>query len=202
MKKTTKFLVLIAVVIVLTFVEVIVIKGLSGGVETKRVVIAKEDIQEYQSFDEKYEVIDADIRLVPEDAVTDENELKNMVASMDIYRNKIIVKSDIVNNKLLYESKKGYRLIAIEPKADQVNAWQINKNDMVDVVCVKSNKEKMVVKDVEIVGLINEEYERVGAEDVPKFVILEASLDKAIQIASYKSMGEITLLTHRMGGGD
>lgn len=201
MKKTSKFLMLVSIVVILTFVQVIIIKGMSNEKETKKVAVASDNIEAYKEIGQgKYEFIDVDVNLVPDDAITDISQLEQMVAAADIYKNKIIVKSDLVDNKTIYECKKGNRLIAIEPKADEVNAWQINKNDIVDVVCVKNNKEQIVVEDVEIAALINETFDGVTESDTPKLVILEATMEKAIKIASCKNVGNITILTHRMGG--
>lgn len=208
------------IIILLVVIEMKIISSACGYEAKERVVVAARDIGEDTVITgEMLEIREISSSAAHGDAVRKIEDAVGMTAADPIYDGEVLLKGRLTEEAAdtVEAMNRSNRLYCIEPEWDQANAWQLGKDQHVDVVFVPNhlNQDNVcpeaagvisvtpsqtgmkIMKNIRIAGLVDEEGEVVKnseTEKIPKYIILEVTQDQAVFIAYAKSNGRIELL--------
>jgi Flp pilus assembly protein CpaB len=193
----------LVIVILLVAVEMMIISNVSGYEIREKAVFAARDIG-------------ADA--VHRDAVRSIDEAVNLTAADFIYKGEQLLKIRLTDepSSAVEALDKSNRLFSLEPKGDQANAWQLAKDQYVDLIYVPNYGQQnntppeaagvvgvppmdngvKLLKRVRIAGLVDEDGKLAGSdvsEKLPKYVLLEVTEEQAVFLAYAKSNGRLEL---------
>lgn len=207
----------LVIVILLVAIEMMIIANASGYEVREKVVFATRDIDENTVITgEMLEIREIGADAVHKDAVRSIDEAANMTAADFIHGGEQLLKGRLTDEPAIAAETldKSNRLFCVEPKSDQANAWQLTKEQYVDLIYVPnygqqgntppeaagvvevpplSNGVKLL-KGVRIAGLVDEDGKLAGAdrtEKLPKYILFEVTQEQAIFLAYAKSNGRL-----------
>ncbi len=209
----------LVIVILLVFIEMTIISNASGYEVRDKVVFAVMDIDENSVITgEMLEIREIGVDAINKNAVRSIDEAAGMVAADRIHGGEQLLKGRLTDetSNAVETLDKSNRLFCIEPKSDQANAWQLKKDQLVDVIYVPNYGEQnntppeaagvvgvpplsngvRLMKNVRIAGLVSEDgklAEDDVAEKLPKFILFEVTEEQAVFLAYAKSNGRLEL---------
>lgn len=209
----------LVIIILLVAVEMTIISNASGYEDREKVVFAVTDIGENTVITgEMLEVREIGADAVHKDAIRSIDEAAGMIAADFIYEGELLLKCRLTNEPLnaVQTLDKSNRLFCVEPKSDQANAWQLKKDQEVDVIYVPNYGEQnntppeaagvvgvpplsngvKLLKNVRIAGLVDEGgklAETDVSEKLPKYILFEVTEEQAVFLAYAKSNGRLEL---------
>lgn len=207
-------------IVLLVAIEMKIISNASGYETREKVVVAARDIGEGTVIAaEMLEVREISSSAVHRDAVRRIEDAVGMRAADPIYNGEMLLRGRLTQEeddkvKVLNRSN---RLFCLAPGWDQANAWQLEKDQHVDVVFVPNHLNEdnacpeaaglisvtppqtgmKIMRNIRIAGLVGEDGEIMKNSEtgkIPKYIILEVTQDQAVFIAYAKSNGRIELL--------
>jgi pilus assembly protein CpaB len=212
-----------AIIILLVVIEMKIISNASGYETREKVVAAARDIgRDTVITPEMLETREISSSAVHKDAVRSIDEAVGMRSAADIYDGEVLLKRRLTEKvadtvELLNKSN---RLSCIKPDWDQANAWQLEKDQYVDIVFVPNHPDQdgacpeaagvlsvppaqtgmKMVKDVRIAGLVDEDGKPAKSGDDeknPKYILFEVTQEQAVFLAYAKSKGKLELIAKK-----
>ncbi len=209
----------LVIVIVLVVIEMMIISNASGYEVREKAVFAAMDIDEKTVITaEMLEIREIGADAVHRDAVRSIDEAVNMTAAGFIYRGEQLLKGRLTNEPAgtVETLDKSNRLFCLEPKSDQANAWQLEKDQYVDLIYVPNYSQQnntppeaagvvgippldngvRLMKRIRIAGLVDEDGKLAGSDasvKLPKYILLEVTEEQAVFLAFAKSNGRLEL---------
>jgi hypothetical protein len=129
----------LVIVILLVAVEMMIISNVSGYEIREKAVFAARDIDENTVITgEMLEIREIGADAVHRDAVRSIDEAVNLTAADFIYKGEQLLKIRLTDepSSAVEALDKSNRLFSLEPKGDQANAWQLAKDQYVDLIYV------------------------------------------------------------------
>ncbi|NLP08319.1 MAG: hypothetical protein GX385_08985 [Clostridiaceae bacterium] len=209
----------LVIVILLAVIEMKIISNASGYEAGEKVVVALRDIsRDTVITDEMLEIREISSGAVHRDAVRNIGEAVGLRAAADIYSGEALLKSRLTDKAAdaVEVLNKSNRLFCIKPEWDQANAWQLEKDQCVDVVFIPNHLKQdntcpeaagvvsvlpaqtgiKVMKNIRIAGFVDEDGEIVKSgedEKIPRYIIFEVTQEQAVFLAYAKSNGRLEL---------
>ena len=209
----------LVIVILLVVIEMMIISNASGYEVREKVVFAARDIdQNTVVTGEMLEIREVGADAVHKNAVKSIDEAVNMTAADFIYGGEQLLRGRLTDkpDNTVETLDKSNRLFCVEPKNDQANAWQLTKDQYVDLIYVPNYGQQSntppeaagvvgvpplsngirLLKRVRIAGLVDEDGKMAGegvAGKLPKYIVLEVTEEQAIFLAFAKSNGKLEL---------
>ena len=206
-------------IVLLVAIEMKIISNASGYETREKVVVAARDIGEGTVIAAvMLEVREISSSAVHRDAVRRIEDAVGMRAADPIYNGEMLLRGRLTQEeddkvKVLNRSN---RLFCLAPGWDQANAWQLEKDQHVDIIFVPNHLDQgkacpeasgvisvnppqagiKMMKNIRIAGLVDEDGKTVndsGAGTTPKYVIFEVTQDQAVFLAYAKSNGRIEI---------
>mgnify|MGYP003938824969 CR=1 FL=1 len=207
------------IIVLLVAIEMKIISNASGYETREKVVVAARDISEDAVITaEMLEIREIGSSAVHRDAVRRIEDAVGMRAADPIYGGEMLLKGRLAQEeddkvKVLAKSN---RLFCLEPGWDQANAWQLEKDQHVDVIFVPNHMSQdsacpeatgvisvnpsqtgmKMMKNIRIAGLVDEDGMVIKSGDngkTPRYIVLEVTQDQAVFLAYAKSNGRIEL---------
>ncbi len=209
----------LVIVILLVAIEMMIISNASGYEVREKAVFAARDIDENTVITgEMLEIREIGADAVHKDAVKSIDEAVNMTAADFIHGGEQLLKGRLADkpDNTVEALDRTNRLFCVEPKSDQANAWQLTKDQYVDLIYVPNYGQQSntppeaagvvgvpplsngvrLLKHVRIAGLVDEDgnlAEEGVAKKLPKYIVLEVTEEQAIFLAFAKSNGKLEL---------
>lgn len=208
-----------AIVIVLMVVEMTIISNASGDDVKQKVVFARARIEKNTVIAvNMLEIREISTEAVHQDALDDINEAVAMRAGMDIEAGEMLLNAKLLPDErdIIRAKDPSKRLISVELRVDQANAWQLTEDQYVDIIYVPNNGDGQdrppsaggvvdassvssgvkMMKGVRIAGVVDEDAKMVEipeSESIPKYVSFEVTQEQAVFIAYAKNNGKLEL---------
>ncbi|NLK86258.1 MAG: hypothetical protein GX279_02030 [Clostridiaceae bacterium] len=209
----------LVIVILLVAVEMMIISNVSGYEVREKAVFAARDIDENAVITgEMLEIREIGADAVHRDAVRSIDEAVGLTAANFIYKGEQLLKGRLTDEpaSAVEALDKSNRLFSLEPKSDQASAWQLVKDQYVDLIYVPNHGQQdntppeaagvvgvppldngvKLLKRIRIAGLVDENgrlAEGDVSEKLPKFILLEVTEEQAVFLAYAKSNGKLEL---------
>lgn len=207
------------IVIVLMVVEMTIISNASGDDIKQKVVFARVRIEKNTVITANMlEIREISSDAVHQDALDDMNEAVAMRAGMDIETGEMLLNAKLLPDErdIIRAKDSSKRLISIELRVDQANAWQLTEDQYVDIIYVPNNRGEQdrppsagdvvdastvqngvkMMKGIRIAGVVDEDAKMVDiseSESIPKYVSFEVTQEQAVFIAYAKNNGKLEL---------
>jgi Flp pilus assembly protein CpaB len=208
-----------AIIILLIVIEMKIISNASGYETREKVVVAARNIgMDAVITGDMLEIREISSGAVHRDAVRNIDEAVGMRAAADIYDGEVLLRGRLTEKEsdAVEALNKSNRLFSLKPEWDQVNAWQLEKDQYVDVVFVPNHLNQdgvcpeapgvlsvppaqtgiRMMKNIRIAGFVDEDGEPVkdgGTGKVPRYILLEVTQEQAVFLAYAKSNGRVEL---------
>ncbi len=209
----------LVIVILLVVIEMMIISNASGYEVRESVVFAARDIDENTVITgEMLEIKEIGSSAVHKDAVRSIDEAANMVAADFIHRGELLLKGRLADEPIqgIEVLNRSSRLFCLEPKCDQANAWQLTKDQYVDVIYIPNYGEEnntppeaggvvgvpplsngvKLLKGIRIAGLVAEDGKLLDGDEtskLPQYILFEVTEEQAVFLAYAKGNGRLEL---------
>ncbi len=207
------------IVILLVVIELTIISNASGYESREKIVFAAADITEGAVITEDMLLIrEISSDAVHKDAVKSIGDAVNMRAESFICDGEMLLKCRLTAEAAdaIEALDKSNRLFCVQLEFDQANAWQLAKNQRVDVIYVPNHGQEneavpeapgvlgvqppengvKLMKTVRIAGLVDEDGEPVDGDEsdmLPRYVLFEVTEQQAVFLAYAKRNGRLEL---------
>lgn len=207
------------ILIVLVAAEMTIISYASREDVKQKVVCAAVRIEKNSVITANMlEIRDISSDAVHPDALDSIDEAVAMRAGMVIEAGEMLLQGKLLpdKNDIIRAQDNSKRLISVELRVDQANAWQLAEDQYVDIIYVPNNesgadqspaaegvvdassssKRVKMIKNIRIAGVIDEDAKRVDItemDSVPKYVSFEVTEEQAVFIAYAKNNGKLEL---------
>jgi len=194
-------IIIVVSIILLSLLEIILIRGLSGQKNMVGVYIASEDIPRNSEITEKM----ISIQNFPSDAipllgVRDSKELLGKFAIVDFAKGELILNRRLVNDANGKLSSSGKVEISIMPNPEDALGWQISRGEFIDLLCYKNDRLKFEFdefRNIKILDIVDNSFKSILSSDKdrkPKFLLLEVFPEQAKKLLKWKVNGKISLV--------
>jgi Flp pilus assembly protein CpaB len=209
----------LVIVVVLIIIEMSIISNVSGYEVKEKVVFAAGDIRSNTVITgEMLEIREVGADAVHRDALRSIDDAVGLTAAESIYKGEQIIKARLTDEPAdtVETLDKSNRLFCLEPKSDQANAWQLEKDQYVDLIYVPNYGQQdnmppeaagvvavppmengvRMLRSVRIAGLVDEDGNLAGTDasfELPQYILLEVTPEQAVFLAFAKSNGRIEL---------
>lgn len=209
----------LVIVILLVVIEMAIISNVSGYEVREKAVFAAADIGENTVITaDMLEIREIGADAVHREAVRNIEEAVGLASADPIYKGEQLLGTRLKDrpDSAFQALDKSNRLFCLEPKSDQVNAWQIEKDQYVDLIYVPNFGQQgtappeaagvvsvppfdngvRLLKNVRIAGLVGDDGKPAGTDDSvkpPKYILLEVTGEQAVFLAYAKSNGRLEM---------
>jgi Flp pilus assembly protein CpaB len=208
----------LVIVILLVVIEMTIISNASGYEAKQKVVFAARDIKKDALItEEMLEIREISSEAVHKDAVRNISDASNMYAASSICSGEMLLKSRLTAEApdRIEALDKSKRLFCAKMEFDQANAWQLEKDQHVDIIYIPNHGERnedvpeaagvlsmypaesgvKLIKAVRVAGLIDEKGKPAGdgSDEMPRYILFEVTEEQAVFLAFAKRYGRLEL---------
>jgi len=218
MKRYSWIISALIIVILLVAVEMTIISNASTQEIKEKVVYVKVSVDKDTIITEDMlELREISREAVHPSALRRMDEAISMRARIDIEAEEMLLKAKLIPSEddIIKAEDTSKRLICVELRIDQANAWQLKEDKYVDIIFVPNSLEQgenspgaaglidvapskgvKILKNVRIAGIFDEDAKQTDireADSVPKYVSFEVTAEQAIFLAYAKNCGRLEL---------
>jgi|LSQX01.3.fsa_nt_gb Flp pilus assembly protein CpaB len=218
MKRYSWIISALIIFILLAAVEMTIISNASTKDTKEKVVYVKVHVDKDAIITEDMlELREISTEAIHPNALRRVDEAVSMRARIDIEADEMLLKAKLISSEddIIKAEDTSKRLICVELRIDQANAWQLKEDKHVDIIFVPNSVEQgenspeaaglidvvpskgvKIIKDVRIAGIFDEDAKQTDiteADSIPKYLSFEVTAEQAVFLAYAKNNGKLEL---------